>query len=63
MICRHLGRFGEGIWRTVAGGGDHDTTAAMVGGVLSLHVGDEGIPAHWLSKVEPFPLAEPLFSE
>ena len=54
MISRHLGSLGEGLWRTMAGGGDHDTTAAMVGGVLALYVGQDGIPERWLSRVEPF---------
>ncbi|MGH3242997.1 MAG: ADP-ribosylglycohydrolase family protein, partial [Spirillospora sp.] len=36
-------------------GGDMDTTAAMVGGIVTAHVGPEAVPASWLAAREPLP--------
>ncbi|MFD0685162.1 ADP-ribosylglycohydrolase family protein [Actinomadura fibrosa] len=36
-------------------GGDMDTTAAIVGGIVAAHVGVEGIPEPWLEAREPLP--------
>ncbi|WP_316043307.1 ADP-ribosylglycohydrolase family protein [Actinomadura sp. CNU-125] len=36
-------------------GGDMDTTAAMVGGIIAAHRGPEAIPASWLEAREPLP--------
>ncbi len=33
--------------------GDCDTNAAIVGGIVALSVGREGIPADWLAAREP----------
>jgi hypothetical protein len=35
--------------------GDRDTTCAIVGGVVSLQVGEAGLPAAWLDAREPLP--------
>ena len=48
-------RFGAAIWRTVSVGGDMDTTAAMVGGMLAPYVSEAGIPQSWLAAREPLP--------
>lgn len=47
--------FEEAIWRTIEGGGDVDTTCAMVGGIVASRVGLAGIPASWLAAREPLP--------
>ena len=35
--------------------GDVDTTCAMVGGIVVLYTGVEGIPAEWIQAREPLP--------
>jgi ADP-ribosylglycohydrolase len=47
--------FVEAMWQTVSALGDRDTTCAIVGGIVSLQVGDEGIPAGWREAREPLP--------
>lgn len=39
----------------VAAGGDMDTTAAIVGGILAAHHGPRAIPNDWLQHREPLP--------
>jgi ADP-ribosylglycohydrolase len=53
--AQHLGDFEGAIWTTLAGEGDIDTNAAMVGGIIAPAVGLEGIPAAWLAAREPLP--------
>jgi len=43
------------LWNTVSGFGDMDTTCAMVGGIVALYTGLEGIPKQWLTQREPLP--------
>jgi ADP-ribosylglycohydrolase len=50
--ARHLLSFPEALWATVAGGGDMDTTCAIVGGIVSL-CATEGIPKEWNHRAEP----------
>ena len=49
----HLDDFSEAMWQTVSGGGDRDTTCAIVGGIVAL-AGPE-LPATWLERREPLP--------
>lgn len=51
--ARHLGNFEDGMWATVSGLGDRDTTCAIVGGIVSLAVGRGGLPPEWLARREP----------
>lgn len=51
--ARHLDDYTEAMWTTVSGGGDMDTNCAIVGGIVALAVGREGIPADWLRRREP----------
>lgn len=53
--ARNLHRFADALWDTVVVQGDMDTTAAIVGGIVALAVGEAGIPAPWRAKVEPLP--------
>jgi ADP-ribosylglycohydrolase len=48
-----LHSFEEAMWTTVAGLGDRDTTCAIVGGIVALATGVEGIPTDWLEAREP----------
>ncbi len=50
-----LDNFTEALSQTVRGGGDLDTTCAMVGGIVALYVGEDGIPIQWLKNREPLP--------
>jgi ADP-ribosylglycohydrolase len=50
-----LTSYEEAIWLTASGGGDVDTTCAMVGGIVSMYTGLEGIPADWIAHREPLP--------
>ena len=51
----HLDNYEEALWLTVSGLGDRDTTCAMVGGIVSLFTGLDGIPATWRQAREPLP--------
>lgn len=50
---RYLNNFEEALWSTAAGLGDVDTTCAMVGGIVALSVGHDGLPREWLRRREP----------
>jgi ADP-ribosylglycohydrolase len=52
---RYLNNYQDALWHTVSGGGDLDTTCAMVGGIVSMYVGREGIPQDWISRRESLP--------
>jgi len=52
-VARHLDDFTEALWTTVHVGGDIDTNCAIVGGIVSLAVGREGLPSAWLPFREP----------
>ncbi|MFB6350181.1 MAG: ADP-ribosylglycohydrolase family protein, partial [Bradymonadaceae bacterium] len=49
---RHLDRTSEALWQTVKGGGDRDTTAAMVGGIVSQRTELEDVPEEWFARRE-----------
>jgi ADP-ribosylglycohydrolase len=51
-----LDDFDQALWLTVSGGGDRDTTCAMVGSIVVLSTGMERIPAAWLAAREPLPM-------
>jgi ADP-ribosylglycohydrolase len=51
--ARHLDSFEEALWITVSGLGDRDTTCAMVGGIVALAVGYDGIPRMFRDAREP----------
>jgi ADP-ribosylglycohydrolase len=50
--ARHLDDYEEALWTTVAGLGDCDTTCAIVGSIVALAVGSEGIPEAWVRARE-----------
>ncbi|MFW5740254.1 MAG: ADP-ribosylglycohydrolase family protein, partial [Myxococcota bacterium] len=51
----HLDDFERAMWVTVSGLGDRDTTCAMVGGIVSMSVGCDGLPGDWLADREALP--------
>jgi ADP-ribosylglycohydrolase len=44
--------------QTIVAGGDCDTNAAIVGGIVALSVGRDGIPSEWRQQKEPLPFKE-----
>jgi len=48
--------FEQALWRTVSALGDRDTTCAIVGGILALRAGPDGIPKRWLQSREALPI-------
>jgi len=53
MAAHHLDGFVEPIGNTISVGGDCDTNAAIVGGIVALSAGRERIPSDWLAAREP----------
>ncbi len=51
--ARHARDYEEALWTTISVGGDLDTTAAIVGGIVVMAVGLEGIPVAWREAREP----------
>lgn len=51
----YLDDYETAIWQTALGLGDVDTTCAMVGGIVALYTGADGIPDEWLNAREPLP--------
>jgi ADP-ribosylglycohydrolase len=49
----HIDDFEEALWCTADGLGDVDTTCAIVGGIVAMVVGREGLPTSWLHRREP----------
>jgi ADP-ribosylglycohydrolase len=50
-----LNNYEEAIWQTMSGGGDVDTTCAMVGGIVALYTGYDSIPKKWIGHREKLP--------
>lgn len=50
-----LDNYEQVLWLTASGFGDVDTTCAMVGGIVALYSGVEGIPTAWRQAREPLP--------
>jgi ADP-ribosylglycohydrolase len=53
--ARHLDDLVEALWATASGGGDMDTTCAIVGGVVAARTGLGAVPPEWLDAREPLP--------
>ena len=52
VAANHLDDYEAAIVRTIRGGGDIDTNCAIVGGIVALATGREGIPKDWLADRE-----------
>ena len=52
--ARSLGNFGDAMWTTVSGGGDMDTTCAIVGGIVASAPAGAPPPG-WLARREALP--------
>jgi ADP-ribosylglycohydrolase len=51
----HLDDYERALWLTVSALGDRDTTCAIVGSIVSMYTGVEGIPREWVKTRERFP--------
>ena len=51
----HPTDFRAAVHSVICCGGDADTTAAIVGGILGARVGKDGIPAEWLDGLRDWP--------
>ncbi|MFG3122943.1 ADP-ribosylglycohydrolase family protein [Streptomyces sp. NPDC048201] len=51
----HLDDLQEGLWVTVGGRGDIDTTCAIAGGVIAARTGVAALPPAWHAAREPLP--------
>jgi ADP-ribosylglycohydrolase len=56
VVAHASNDFEHALWRTVSALGDRDTTCAIVGGILALRTGHDGIPAGWLRSREKLPI-------
>jgi len=52
---RHQKDYPAGVREIIAAGGDTDTTAAILGGIIGAGEGKEGIPERWLSRIVEWP--------
>lgn len=50
--ARHISDYEGALWTTVSALGDRDTTCAIVGGLVALNTGIEGIPESWINARE-----------
>jgi ADP-ribosylglycohydrolase len=55
IAATRLDDFTAAVSTTLAAGGDVDTLAAIVGGIVAARVGPDGIPGEWRAYVEPIP--------
>lgn len=53
--AHHLDDYVGAMKQTIVVGGDCDTNAAIVGGIVALSVGRDGIPSGWRRQKEPLP--------
>ncbi len=54
--AHYMDNYERALWETARVGGDADTTCAMVGGIVVLSTGRDGIPQEWLMRREPLPI-------
>jgi len=52
VAARHLDDFTEALWTAARTGGDADTTGAIIGGIVALVAGRDGLPINWLARRE-----------
>jgi len=62
IVLRHNNDFEQAISEAVACGGDTDTVAAIIGGIVGANVGKTGIPSDWLEKLKDWPRNKPYLA-
>ena len=53
LAARHRDSFADAMWETVSAGGDIDTNAAIVGGIVALWAPAPAVPGEWIARREP----------
>jgi ADP-ribosylglycohydrolase len=56
--AHHLDNYVQAVSATIAVGGDCDTNAAIVGGIVALSAGSDSIPPDWRKERERLPFVE-----
>jgi ADP-ribosylglycohydrolase len=56
--ANHLNDYVTALKQTIVAGGDCDTNAAIVGGIVALSTGRDSIPVEWRQHKEPLPFNE-----
>jgi ADP-ribosylglycohydrolase len=56
MAARHLDDYEMAISQTARAMGDVDTNCAIVGGIVILSTGIDGIPSAWIKRRETLPM-------
>jgi ADP-ribosylglycohydrolase len=56
IATAHLDDYRSAVETAVAAGGDTDTMAAIVGGIVAARVSASAIPTEWRDAVEPLPI-------
>lgn len=54
--ARNPGDYVKALWDVVSAGGDRDTHAAIVGGLVAARLGADAIPPQWLKARESLPI-------
>jgi ADP-ribosylglycohydrolase len=55
IAATNLNNFADAMWRAVEEAVDVDTVCAIIGGIVAMRVGDEGIPTLWRDRTEQLP--------
>jgi ADP-ribosylglycohydrolase len=55
IVCEYLNDYQEALWQAALAGGDVDTCAAIIGSIIVMFIGVEGIPKPWVHAREPLP--------
>ncbi|NKB36022.1 MAG: ADP-ribosylglycohydrolase family protein [Gammaproteobacteria bacterium] len=55
IVLRHNQNYEEAISEAIRCGGDTDTVAAIIGGIVGANVGKKGIPEDWLENLRDWP--------
>ena len=55
VVLRHADNFQAAVTEAVSCGGDTDTVAAIVGGIVGAGTGEAGIPEPWLADLSDWP--------
>lgn len=55
VAARHLDDYVEALWTAIRVHGDIDTNCAIIGGIIGLVVGENGIPKDWQRNTERLP--------
>lgn len=55
IVLRHNDNYQQAVTEAIACGGDTDTAAAIIGGIVGANVGKAGIPTEWIDNLKDWP--------